>query len=326
MRPSSPILQLWASAIAALLSMLVALSLLATPAMAVEAGTRIINVASAHYFNTRLGITETVLSNRVEAVVAAVPALEIEGHSDLLLSAGNWGEYHFKVSNTGNAPILAAWRIAHAGPAGMMMATDLFQDMEGNGRIDRADPVMLRENMLDLPVGETMHLIYRFSISPSAHLDASMESELLVEGISPATDMPVIHHGTATGKVSISNHILQLRKSVEHAESEDGMLLSYTLELHNNGKEDIEVYDEVGGSPIRIDGARAAGVLVYDPVPLNTRFVRIDENANLMELFHVHGTPQFDFVTAPPADLATVDAVAFLSPKDYYWKPWALFF
>ncbi|MBO29576.1 MAG: hypothetical protein CML61_12615 [Rhodobacteraceae bacterium] len=317
MRPSSPILQLWASAIAALLSMLVALSLLATPAMAVEAGTRIINVASAHYFNTRLGITETVLSNRVEAVVAAVPALEIEGHSDLLLSAGNWGEYHFKVSNTGNAPILAAWRIAHAGPADMMMATDLFQDMEGNGRIDRADPVMLRENMLDLPVGETMHLIYRFSISPSAQLDASMTSELLVEGISPATDMPVIHHGTATGKVSISNHILQLRKSVEHAETEDGMLLSYTLDLHNNGKEDIEVYDEVGGSPIRIDGARAAGVLVYDPVPLNTRFVRIDENANLMELFHVHGTPQFDFVTAPPADLATVDAVAFLSPKDY---------
>ena len=83
------------------------LSLLPQTAAAAPApgGSFIRNVAEVSYFNTSLGIMERVFSNPVRAEVAAVPGLEVTGYSDLLLTRGAFGRYHFDVINSGNVPL-----------------------------------------------------------------------------------------------------------------------------------------------------------------------------------------------------------------------------
>ena len=76
----------------------------------VPAGTFIRNVAQTTYFNEALGIIETVYSNAVDAKVAAVPALDVNGYSELMLTRGAMAQYYFEVANIGNVPLNAAIR------------------------------------------------------------------------------------------------------------------------------------------------------------------------------------------------------------------------
>ena len=108
----------------------------------VPAGTFIRNVAQTTYFNEALGIIETVYSNAVDAKVAAVPALDVNGYSELMLTRGAMAQYYFEVANIGNVPLNAAMTMQHQEGAAMMNDARLVYDANANGRIDNGGELL----------------------------------------------------------------------------------------------------------------------------------------------------------------------------------------
>ena len=98
-------------------------------------GTRIINVAGATYFNPNLGVTETVYSNTVEAIVADVPAIEVAGFSDLTLSRGTADQHHFEVMNMGNTDLAVNMAIALSGDANVVEGGVLYWDRDADASL-----------------------------------------------------------------------------------------------------------------------------------------------------------------------------------------------
>ncbi|MFC6642032.1 hypothetical protein [Sulfitobacter profundi] len=238
------------------------------------AGSFIRNVAAVSYFNTSLGIMERVFSNPVRAEVAAVPGLEVTGYSDLLLTRGAFGRYHFDVINTGNVPLSTSLSIGEQGSAQMMSRQSLFPDLNGNGLIDVEDRAVDMSAPIMLAAGERLQLIYEFRISADTPVSTQFASMLTASAV---TEDGQSLSEEAVGVSRVEEGGLEVSKEQVVSENDEGALITYTLRLRNDSERDAFGYPQIDGQPIVIDGTPRTGVLLRDAIPLNTVFNTVQD-------------------------------------------------
>lgn len=285
-----------------------------TVASPAPGGSFIRNVAEASYFNPTLGIVERVFSNPVEALVAKVPALEVTGYSDLLLSRGAMGQYFFEVTNVGNVPLSTRIAIENVEAAARTTNGTLVPDFNGNGRIDAEETGFDLSAPLPLIQGEGLPLIYEFRVSAETPAQTELSSVLRIVA---TADDGVVLAAEAEGISRVQNPALELEKEQRISEGVDA-LITYTLRLRNNAETPVAGYSAQDGVPILIDGAPASGVLLRDEIPLNTVFSAMEDNGGMMALVHLRRTPRHEYLSASsnvPAE--DIDAVAFWSEGDF---------
>lgn len=105
--------------------------------------------------------------------------------------------------------------------------------------------------------------------------------------------------GLQPGDVSIT-------KSTSAVNPRQGDIIDFTLVARNAAAVDVL------GKAITIDGAPASKVVVRDVIPANTRFSAITVTSGATALYHLYGAAADDYLSAAPADLAQVDAIAFV--------------
>jgi len=287
----------------------------AAAAAPAPAGSFIRNVAEVSYFNTSLGIMERVFSNPVRAEVAAVPGLEVTGYSDLLLTRGAFGRYHFDVINTGNVPLSTSLSIGEQGSAQMMSRQSLFPDLNGNGLIDVEDRAVDMSAPIMLAAGERLQLIYEFRISAETPVSTQFASMLTASAV---TEDGQSLSEEAVGVSRVEEGGLEVSKEQVVSENDEGALITYTLRLRNDSERDAFGYPQIDGQPIVIDGTPRTGVLLRDAIPLNTVFNTVQDSGTMTALVHMRGAPAHQYRSVVPAGLShDVDAVAFFHEGDY---------
>ncbi len=297
---------------AALVSVLVPGAAAAAPT---PSGTMIRNIAETTYFNTRLGITETVRSNPVEALVAAVPDVSVEGYTQLLLSRGAMGQYYFEVANTGNTQLAATLHVEDRTLSAMTLGGRLVIDTNGNGAIDAGDRELDAATQVMLLPGDAMSLIYEFAVSSAAAPGQIMDSVLVLDAAPPGAGATMLT-GQATGLTEIESATLELEKHQTVRQSDEDAILEYTLRLRNDAEAVIPGHDRIDGAPLRIDGQPARGILITDRIPLNSVFHSVVQTGGMTPLYHQRGDAPGHFRrTAPAVD--EIDAVAFFHDGDY---------
>jgi uncharacterized repeat protein (TIGR01451 family) len=274
------------------------------------------NVAEARYFNPDYGITETVYSNPVEAIVAQVPAVDVTGYSNLVLSRGAIGQYYFEISNTGNTPLQVSPDIDDLQNASYVQSGQLALDVNRNGVVDNGDRILTGMDVLSLAPDESFQLIYGFQVSATAEPAMVLTSMLSIAAATDAGDA-VVSTSNAMGVSVLTAGTLELEKSQTVASQADADVLTYTLRLRNNSDADVTGYDTINNADLRLDGAQITGVLVGDDIPLNTVFSHVVSTGGMSAMYHLRDTPLQDYVTAVPADPYDIDAVAFFHAGDY---------
>ncbi|WP_069298425.1 DUF11 domain-containing protein [Neptunicoccus sediminis] len=280
-------------------------------------GSIIRNIASATYFHRGLGISETVRSNPVEALVREVPALEITGLTDLRLSRGAFAEHAYEITNTGNVDLVYSAWIKNAEKTLMLTDTGLFIDANGNGVIDAGEREILKGDTLPIATSETVKLIYRFRVSATARLDDSEVSSLRISAASASSGESVKAEGEALGKVIIVDQALQLRKKLARRDAPEGEIATFTLALRNNAESIVTAYSALDGQSIFLDGVSFRGIVLRDAIPLNTTLLSATPAGKMVVGYHLRGQGKHSYQTGMPEDLSTVDAVAFLHDGDY---------
>lgn len=280
-------------------------------------GSIIRNIASATYFHRGLGISETVRSNPVEALVREVPALEITGRTDLRLSRGAFAEHAYEITNTGNVDLIYSAWIKNAEKSLMLTDTALFIDANGNGVIDADEREIFKGDTLPIATSESVKLIYRFRVSATALLDESEESKLRVTAFSANSGESVKAEGEGRGMVVIVDQALQLRKKLERRDAPDGEIATFTLALRNNAETIVSAYSVLDGQNIFLDGVSFRGIVLRDAIPLNTTLLSTSPAGKMIAGYHQRGQRKHSYQSTMPEDLSTVDAVAFLHEGDY---------
>ncbi|MGR3626668.1 MAG: carboxypeptidase regulatory-like domain-containing protein [Limimaricola sp.] len=277
-----------------------------------RAGLRIVNIAHVSYFHAGLGIRETVSSNPVEAVVQAVPALDLGGGSDLRLPRAVSAAHRFTLTNTGNTDLEVEPWISVVDRSAPIENGRLFWDRDGNGKLDHTEP-QIGAAPLRLAPGEEIRLIHLFDLAPRAAIGDTLHTVLRARAVAATPGREVEITGEARGRVTIVEAGLELRKSVARNPRPEGEVLTYTLTLQNDGQTAIGLSDSIEGAALLVDGERRRGLLVADPIPLNTVFAGPGTAHGLQPLYHVEGAPAHSYRSTPPGNHRAVDAVAFLS-------------
>ncbi|OCX64678.1 hypothetical protein BFP70_10550 [Thioclava sp. SK-1] len=301
------------------LGIVIALGLCATPqtslASPITAGTVIRNIAQTTYFNTALGLMETIQSNPVEARVAAVPAVDISGQTRLNISRGTRDHYYYRIRNTGNVSLQIAPQIQLRGAVALVRDARLVRDVNGNGLVDRDDLAVDPSVQLTLKQGQTIDLIYSFRIAQGAQPGDQFQAELILHADYNAVAQQVT--GDAMGQATIVLAALELTKTQSIVPGDTRDTLRYDLRLRNMSDMAVAAYDIIDAAPVRINGTQTAGIVLRDSVPLNTVFAEIVQNGGLTPLYHRRGDPKHSYLTKRPNDSRTIDAVAFFHPGAY---------
>ncbi|MGV8984783.1 MAG: hypothetical protein ACOH2H_00650 [Cypionkella sp.] len=306
---------------AATLIQTVVLMLALLPQMAIAepapGGTHIRNIAQTTYFNSTLGIVETVYSNEVEATVLSVPNIEVSGYSELLLTRGAIGQYYFEILNTGNVSLDVLMSVEDRIGAGLTDAGQLVFDLNGNGLVDSNERAFDITAPFSLAAAARLQLIYEFRVSQSASPNDTLSSSLVVTAT--ATDDATLPRleGEALGVTTIVSGALEFEKTQTVREIGTATVLDYTLRVRNNSELTVTGYSVIDGDILRIDGVQSTGVLVRDAIPRNTVFRSITEPGGMTALFHVAGDPTHDYRTAQPQQIEDIDAVGFFLEGDF---------
>ncbi|WP_164829683.1 DUF11 domain-containing protein, partial [Sinorhizobium meliloti] len=280
---------------------------LAVPA---PAGALIESQAVVSYFNTELGIYESVSTNVVVTRVNSVKAIEVVSDQTVFMAPASVGQFAFFIRNTGNAPLSPSATLEQvAGHHANLVDIRAVIDQNRNGTADPGEWELTPDMAIELPVGGELPVIVQFATPASSH-----DGQLAALRLS-AKDGSVAD--AATGTVIMSSTGLVLEKSATENEVQAGGRLRYGLRLRNNGANAVAAYAQLDGSSILIDGAAASGILVRDARPLNTRVVNAESAAGFVGLYHVAGQPTHTYVTTLPQDPSAVDAVAFFRAGDY---------
>jgi len=274
------------------------------------AGALVENQAHVSYFNTRLGSYESVPTNVVAIRINPVSALDVISDQIVHLAPDSAGQFVFHLRNTGNTQLRPSVALDQlTGDDYDLTDTSVVLDQNRNGIADPGEPELNLGDPIDLPVGGERSFIVHFRTPPV--LSDAMTAQLRFGAADGAAA------GSATGSAIISSTGLALQKSASLDEVEANGTLRYELRLRNRGMNAVPAYGSINGTPVSIDGVSASGVLVRDPIPLNTRFSRFVSTGGFLSLYHVAGQPTHTYTSSAPPDLSSIDAVAFFRPGDY---------
>lgn len=283
------------------------------------AGTLLSNQAFATYFNTELGITETVSSNVVSMRVNAFPSLRVERNQAMRLPPDTAEQFAFFVENTGNITLDPVITVTQAADDDFdVLLLRVVHDANDNGAIDAGERIFGAGDRVTLVPGQRENFVVSWrtplTVSEDDRADIVFDAED-VDPIGATTTAPPMPpaHGDATGTVTIitSGPMIEKRASVSVASPGDA--ITYSVELKNGGSVDLVTMSEIDGLAVQVDNATTSAIVLRDTIPLRTTFDRVVDDGGLRAVYHVAGAPTHSYRSTPPSDLSTVDAVAFLS-------------
>jgi len=278
------------------------------------AGTVIRNQATATYTHSGLGITETIQSNVVTAVVRAVVAFELEPGPTITVPVGGQTEHRFVVTSLSNTPIDLIANLSQATTDDFdHEALRLFVDANGNGTIDPGEPRLAQGGSLRLSPGQSETVI-ALARAPAQTAEGDTATVALrfeepTQGLvkrSVATTN-IVEAGLTLVKQAA---LIPSRGSGNDADSANE--IRYRLTVSNPFTRPVARYNQIDGEPIRVDGNARDVVLVRDAIPVNTTFARFEATTGFVPVYHLRGAATHSYVQAAPSDLSRVDAVAFM--------------
>ena len=265
------------------------------------AGATISNRATATYFDTDAGFSGTLHSNTVLVVVNAVEAVQIRTAQTLSRLPGSFAALAYRVTNTGNTNSTYALTFGNvSGDQYDLQNLTLYQDNNGNGVVDPAEPEMTQGSLIVLPPGQSFDFVLQGVVGSSVPLGHTAWISF--------TATSQAQRAVATVRdsvVTVSGASIQLEKSVSKLTATPAAVLTYTLTGHNTGS------SAATGTPVTVDGVVVSLAVIRDVIPANTSLVAVGASGAGSPLFHKAGDPLNSYTTAAPADLTLVDAVAF---------------
>ena len=257
------------------------------------AGATISNRATATYFDTDAGFSGTLHSNTVLVVVNAVEAVQIRTAQTLSRLPGSFAALAYRVTNTGNTNSTYALTFGNvSGDQYDLQNLTLYQDNNGNGVVDPAEPEMTQGSLIVLPPGQSFDFVLQGVVGSSVPLGHTAWISF--------TATSQAQRAVATVRdsvVTVSGASIQLEKSVSKLTATPAAVLTYTLTGHNTGS------SAATGTPVTVDGVVVSLAVIRDVIPANTSLVAVGASGAGSPLFHKAGDPLNSYTTAAPADL-----------------------
>ena len=294
-----------ALAVVLLKGLLISAALTAQALAAPAAGSLLLNTAQATYFDTDRGFNTKLLSNTVSVTVQAQEALTLTADNNLRRAAVGIASMTHRLTNTGNTTSSFVLHFANRSDDNFdLQDLRLVRDLNGNGAADPGEPEITSGSAVGLLAsGEFVDLVLTGTI-PNAHVSGSvarldLSARSVAQGALAANiDSITIADGA----------LLQLFKSASNLTPAAGTTVGFSLSASNTGNR------VANGVPTRVDGIDLALVLLRDVIPTNTTFSAFSNtgiSADSMALYHLQGQAAHSYTRSAPADLRSVDAVAF---------------
>jgi large repetitive protein len=273
-------------------------------------GTVLLNTALATYFDTDRGFNTKLLSNTVSVTVQAQEALTLTADNHLRRAAVGIASMPHRLTNTGNTTSSFVLVFANRSDDNFdLQSLRLVRDINGNGAADPGEPDIASGSTIGPLVSGAFVDLVITGIIPNAQSSGSaarldLSARSVAQGAFEANvDSITIADGA----------LLQLFKSATHLAPRAGDNVSFSLTASNTGNR------PASGLPTRVDGTDTSLILLRDVIPTNTRFAAFGPQGSIDEgvpLYHLHGQPTHSYTRSTPADLGTVDAVAFGYPAN----------
>jgi uncharacterized repeat protein (TIGR01451 family) len=269
-------------------------------AQAPLAGTVIINRASVRYVDAATGLTSTVESNIVSAIVQAVPGLDLTADQTRRVAPGAGVVLPHLLTNTGNTPSVYSFAWSNAsGDDYDLNGLRLFQDTNGNGLADSGEAEITPGQLFTLAPGERLAVVLTGMVPAGAAANTTARVTITAstaDGLSDSnTDTILVVPGIA----------IQINKAVQPLRAVPGERLRFTITVASVGTTPPQPYT------VQLDGAARQFVILRDAIPANTTFSEWGQTPlDCLRLYHIAGTPLDSYVFLPPQNLALVDAVA----------------
>ncbi len=266
-------------------------------------GTLITSQAGLTFIDPVAYVAKDLLSNQVQALVPGGAGLQLVQDRAATLLPGTFFSFPHILTNPGNDTGVYTLTPS-ALPAGsdQIQGLQLVVDLNGNQIVDTGEPVLpFAPHEVSLAPGATAYFLLVGQVAPGTPLGSLQPSTLRLHAALQGSALTAIN----TDVITIGGGELQFFKSVSSPTAVRGSLVDFTLSGTNNFPAAIDPLD------ILIDGAPVNRVVVRDDIPANLRFVEILATNASTALYHRAGDPIHSYTTTPPADLGTVDAVAF---------------
>ena len=279
----------------------------------VPAGTVIRSIANATYGPGGLAQVETISSNEVISIVLPVETLVLTYDQSLTRPPGSIVTLNHLLTNTGN--VASSYTVGLANNAGGCAADTLdlaslrvVRDSNNNGVVDATDPPvpLNAASALMLKPGETVALLVQGSTPMVASGVAclGLTAVTALQGLN-AANRDVITLGSAAA--------LTLIKSASYS----GMVvpgqtrIDFSVSGTNIGAQDALPGNTMAptSTPLLVNGALTALVLVRDLVPVDTQYLvgtLQTTAANAVKLYRLRNDPPFSYRTAEDASAVEV--------------------
>jgi uncharacterized repeat protein (TIGR01451 family) len=265
-------------------------------------GTVIPNQAQAAF--TTGSTPGSALSNTVIAQAQSVENVTLTASQSQLVKLASVVTLTHTLTNTGNAS--SDYRISYqnnpsdSSAAVALVSVKIYQDLNGNGIVDATDPELTSASTVHLNAGASAGLLVVMTVPTFAQTGAT--STVVLTATSTVQNISASNTDTLT----ISGVIATLQKTASAATANPNDSLTFTLTASNTGN--------VTADPIAIsvDGASKNLAVIRDTIPANASFTKIVNAGTAQVLYHLAGDVNLNnYVSAAPADLSTVDAIAF---------------
>ena len=274
-------------------------------AAAPEAGTQITNTSTADYTNGATGLSETVSSNTVSAEVNAVPGLTVSSDITVVRAPGDDVQFSYVVTNAGNTSLTVFPDLGAFAGAFSVNLVEMGVDLNGDGIIQPNEVVPAGGSVV-LAAGENVTILVTGQASELAEAAETSEAVLTISASEISDPL------AARAIVLIDTPTVSLAKAVSSEEVFAGDRLEYTLLVENTSQLAVLPSSVFGSDTVTVDGAIEAVVAVLDSFPEEATFDGFVTTLDFDPVYHVRGDDPYAFTATEPADLSTIDAVAFL--------------
>jgi len=294
-------------AVVVTLAVILLLSCAAMSQSSAPAGSQIPNQAQAKFVVA--GTTPaSALSNTVVVQGQTAENLTLTTNQTQIARSGSVVTLAHTLMNAGNAPsdYLISYQNNPGGTSNSvaLVSVKIYQDTNGNGIVDATDVEITPSSTVHLNAGGTAGLLVVMTLPIGAPTGAT--STVVLTATSTLQNVSASN----TDTLAIAGVIANLLKTASAATANPNDTLTFTLTASNTGN--------VSADPtsLTVDGSNKNLVVIRDVISANSSFAKIVNAGTAQALYHIAGdTNPNNYLSAPPADLTTVDAIAFGLPN-----------
>lgn len=277
-----------------------------------HAAAHVRNQAFGSYYDEAQARVRDLVSNPVITAVTLSPGLSLQASQtrqadpgrtvvfahDLTNTGGATGTYRVTVGAVGSALGAESQAVMAGGPPAFIPETiTLYDDSNGNQRLDPGEPVLPSGVVLTLEPGTVRRLLVSGRVPTDAQDGASGQLEIA------ATELNTGQFAVNVNTITVTQSQVQLLKSVDRSQTRPGEEVVWTLTLTTG----TGTLDPVTAT---IDGTSQQRVILRDIIPPNSVFSEFRHASQGTPLYHLHGSPLHQYQTVPPTDPSMVSAVA----------------